>query len=56
MQKNIVIVGTVAGILLLIDLVGMISWMFSGQIPPDSFYLGSTSKNIILFIINLFVI
>ncbi len=38
------------GILLLIDFIGLIMWLASGQLPVDNFFVGTISYHII----NLF--
>lgn len=37
-------------VLLLIDFVSFIGWVYSGQIPVDNFYFGSITKHILQFI------
>ena len=37
--------------ILLVDFIGFISWIVSGQQPMDNFYIGSITSNIL----NLFI-
>jgi hypothetical protein len=38
--------------LLLIDALGLMAWIASGQTPADGFYLGAISANIIKLFLN----
>jgi len=37
--------------ILVIDFVGFVAWVMSGQVPPDGFFVGAITKNVI----NLFI-
>lgn len=43
-----IIIGLILAILL-IDFMGMLCWIYSGQQPIDNFYIGTISTNIIRF-------
>lgn len=34
---------------LAIDFLGFIAWAFSGQVPPDQFFLGAITRSVISF-------
>ena len=40
-------------IVLVIDLMGFLSWALSGQIPEGNFYIGSITKHALQWAINL---
>lgn len=44
---------TMAMFVLAIDMVGFMSWIGSGQVPPDSIYVGTLTAHIIKFIFGI---
>lgn len=51
MRENIKYVLFGAGLYVCIDVIGFIAWALSGQVPPDSMFLGMVTKSIISIII-----
>ena len=47
-MKNILqFTGMLFGAIVFIDFLGFTAWIISGQMPSDSFYLGSITANIL---------
>lgn len=46
------ILGATIIVIIGIDFVGFIAWAMSGQIPPDSMFIGAITKSILSLIIG----
>ena len=52
-MKNILkIAGWIILAVLMIDALGFVGWVLSGQTPVDSFYIGAITANVLQVIIN----
>lgn len=38
---------SIVGTILTLDAIGFIAWVASGQVPPDSFYLGTLTAHMV---------
>lgn len=50
-MEKLKILGIIAIAVVLIDVLGFMAWVWSGQIPADGFYIGAITANIIKAII-----
>jgi hypothetical protein len=49
---NMILIGIVSilAIVLIVDFIGFVAWVFSGQIPPDDMFIGAITTKIIQLI------
>jgi hypothetical protein len=47
MKKILQTIGTVALVIMMIDMIGFMAWVYSGQHPMDNFYVGTITAHIL---------